>query len=121
MPSISTREVGDVYIVKLNDPKILDQSQIEQIGYELLQTVPKVTSNRMLLNLGTVAFMSSAMIGKIVQLNKKAKEAGIDLRICEITKGVMEVFNLMRLHKVLNIQKDEESAIASFDKKGWFG
>jgi len=113
--------VGDVFIVKLNDSKILDQSQIEQIGYELISTVPKVTSGRMILNLGPVAFMSSAMIGKIVQLNKKCKEAEIELRLCDITKGVMEVFNLMRLHKVLNIQKDEESAIASFDKKGWFG
>ncbi len=65
--------------------------------------------------------MSSAMIGKIILLNNKCKKAKVDLRLCEIADSVMEVFKLMRLNKVLNIQKSEEKALASSDKKGFFG
>jgi len=31
------------------------------------------------------------------------------------------VFKITRLDRLLNIQKDEEAAIKSLNKKGWFG
>lgn len=121
MSAIQTRDVGNVLVVSLTDAKILDQSQIEKIGYELMTVVPKAASGRMVLNLEGVGFMSSAMIGKIIQLNKKCKDSQVDLRLCSISDNVMEIFKVMRLNKVLNLQKDEATAVASFDKKGWFG
>lgn len=121
MSAIKTREVGDVFVVALSDSKILDQSQIEQIGYELLSTVAKVPSGKMVLSLTSVEFMGSAMIGKIIQLNKKCKDANTALHVCSISASIMDVFKVMKLHKVLQIFKDEESAIKGFDKKGWFG
>ena len=33
----------------------------------------------------------------------------------------MEVFKITKLNKLFDIQADEEKAVASFDKKGWFG
>ena len=121
MSAIRTREVGDVFVVGLSDSKILDQSQIEQIGYELISTVPKVPSGKMVLTLVGVDFMGSAMIGKIIQLNNKCKEADIKLHVCSISANILEVFKVMRLNKVLTIYKDEEAAMKGFDKKGWFG
>ena len=64
--------------------------------------------------------MSSAMIGKVILLNKKCKGAKVNLKLCEISDNVMEVFKLMRLNKILDIQKSEEKALAAFDKKGFF-
>jgi anti-sigma B factor antagonist len=41
--------------------------------------------------------------------------------MCNISDNVMEVFKLMRLNKILDLQPNEEKALASYDKKGWFG
>lgn len=121
MSTLQTKEEGDVLVVYFTDVKILDEARIQEIGRDLTALVGKTPSGKMLLNFKAVTFMSSAMIGKIIQLNKKCKGADVDLRLCEISPNVMEVFKLMRLNKVLNIQKTEEKAVGSFDKKGWFG
>ena len=119
--SIKTREEGDVLVAYFTDAKILDEAKIQQIGSELNALVGTTPNGRLLLNFRNVAFMSSAMIGKIILLNNKCKQASVDLRLCDIADSVLEVFKLMRLNRVLNIQKSEEKAIESYDKKGLFG
>jgi anti-sigma B factor antagonist len=75
----------------------------------------------MLLNFQGVQFMSSAMIGKLVLLNKKSKAAGLTLKFCAISPNVLEVFKITRLNKVFDIQADEDKALKAFGSKGWFG
>lgn len=122
MSNLRTEENGEVTIVYFNDAKILDEAKIQQIGKELMEKAADIAadSKKMLVNFENVTFMSSAMIGKVILLNKKAKSSDIKLKLCNISDNVMEVFKLMRLHKILDICKDEEKAVASFDKKGWF-
>ena len=114
-------ENGDILVVYFNDAKILDEAKIQQIGAELNEKVAQAASGRLLLNFHNVTFMSSAMIGKVILVNKKCKAANITLKLCNISDNVMEVFKLMRLNKILDIQKDEEKALKSFDKKKLFG
>lgn len=64
--------------------------------------------------------MSSAMLGKLVQLIKKCKEDKIDLKLCSINDSVMEVFTLTRLNKILDIHANEEGALKAFGSKGFF-
>ena len=64
---------------------------------------------------------SAAMIGKIVLLNKKCKTEKVRLKLCEISDNIMEVFEITRLHKVLDIVGTEDEAVAAFEKKGFFG
>jgi anti-anti-sigma factor len=112
---------GDVLVVYFNDAKILDEAKIQQIGKELMEKVGETTDKKLLLNFQSVTFMSSAMIGKLILLNKKCKADAINVKMCNISPNVMEVFKLMRLNKILDLQGDEEKALASFEKKGWFG
>ncbi len=123
MYSLNSAEVEDVLVVSFADAKILDEARIQQIGKELMElTANAKASQKMVLNFQGVQFMSSAMIGKLVLLNKKAKAEKINLKLCNITPNVLEVFRITRLDKVFDIQQDQEQAIASFDgKKGWFG
>ncbi len=121
MSSIRAEESGDVTVIYFNENKILDEAKIQQIHSELNEKLGDVRAGKLLLNFANVTFMSSAMIGKIILLNKKCKGADIKFKLCNISDNVMEVFKLMRLNKVLDIQADEEKALASFEKKGWFG
>ena len=121
MSSIRAEENGDVRVIYFNENKILDEAKIQQIHNDLNAELAEVRAGKFLLNFDRVTFMSSAMIGKIILLNKKCKSSDVKFKLCNISDNVMEVFKLMRLNKVLDIQKDEESALASFAKKGWFG
>jgi anti-anti-sigma factor len=123
MSSLKSQEIEDVLVVYFTDAKILDEARIQQIGKELMDMATSASqSKKMLLNFQGVQFMSSAMIGKLVLLNKKCKTDGVNLKLCQISPNVLEVFKITRLNKVFEIFADEEKAIKSFGKKaGWFG
>lgn len=110
-----------VLVVGFTDAKILDEAKIQQIGKELMELVPQATNSKLVLDFSGVSFMSSAMIGKLVLLHKKCKSSDVTMKVCNISDNVMEVFKITRLHKVFDIHKDRDKALASFDKKGWFG
>ena len=120
--SATTVEVTpeQVVVVSFNDGKILDSQRIEQVGRELQEAVPQAVHKKMLLNFRGVSFMSSAMITKLVMLNKTCKAQGVTLKFCEVSPNVMEVFKITKLNKLFDLQPTEEKALASFDKKGWF-
>ena len=121
MAAITTQQNGEVLVVGLTDTKILDTQRIEQIGKELQEAVPQAIHKKLLLNFRGVSFMSSAMITKLVMLNKVCKAQGVSLKFCEVSPNVAEVFKITKLTKIFDIQTDEATAVASFDKKGWFG
>ncbi|QDU96907.1 STAS domain-containing protein [Lignipirellula cremea] len=121
MSSLRSEENGDIVVVYFNEAKILDEARIQQIGKELMDMVAKASSGKLLVCFQGVTFMSSAMIGKIILLNKKCKETNVKLKLCDICDNVLEVFKLMRLNKILDIHPDVDKAIAAFEKKGWFG
>lgn len=122
MSTLLTRVHEDILIVYFQDVRIIDETRIQGLGEELLQLVTDGKYSKIVLNFQNVSFMSSAMIGKLIQFSKKCKEADIQLKLCNINDNIAEVFALMKLDQVFDIQKDEEKAIASFSgKKSWFG
>jgi anti-sigma B factor antagonist len=110
----------EILVVGFTDTKILDSQRIEQVGKELQDYVPQAIHKKLLLNFNGVSFMSSAMITKLVMLNKGCKAQGVNLKLCEVSANVMEVFKITKLNKLFDIQATEDKALASYDKKGWF-
>ena len=122
MSALRSQETDEgVVVITFTDAKILDEAKIQQIGKELMTHTTTTPNGKLLLNFTGVAFMSSAMIGKLVLMHKKCKNAEIKMKVCNISDNVMEVFKITRLHKVFDIQKDRDKALKSYDKKGWFG
>jgi anti-sigma B factor antagonist len=114
----------DVVVVTFNDAKILDDNTIREIGLDFGKLTLEASGDRkLLLNFANVSFMSSSMLGQIVKLSKQAKNDKINLKLCNITPEIMEVFKITKLEKVLDIQKTEAAALEAFGKprKSWLG
>ncbi|MBN2296303.1 MAG: STAS domain-containing protein [Pirellulales bacterium] len=123
MNALEITEVNDVVVVSFNHSKVLDEATIRQIGEEFSTlTLEAAAERKLLLNFSNVAFMASAMIGKILVLNKQCKKDRVDLKLCSICPNIMEVFNLMKLNKVLKIYDNAEQALEAFGptRKSWF-
>ena len=106
--------VGDVNVVRFVDRKILDEGNIQEIGQELFDLVEKDGCKKVLLNFSTVDFLSSAALGKLITLDKKAKTAGAKLKLSNIRPEIYEVFLLTHLYKLFDIKDDEADALAAF-------
>lgn len=120
MGEFNTLVNGQVRVVYLAEHRIVDQAKIDEIGDLLQKELDKAEHGKMLINFEGVKFMGSAMLGKLISLNKKAKEAKVDLKLSNIDPQIMQVFKLTRLDKVLDIQPSEDRALSAFEKKGWF-
>ena len=119
MPSLMSQSHGKVLVVYFTDARILEESKMQEIGRELMEFVARCSSQKLLLNFEGVRFMSSAMLGKIVQLRKKCAEDKIDLKLCSINASVMEVFTLTKLNKILDIHVTEDAALKAFGSMGF--
>lgn len=119
--TLLTRSENEILLVYFQDVRIIDESRINSLGQELNDLANNADNTKIVVNFQNVSFMSSAMIGKLVSFGKKCKNGKIRLRFCNINENVLEVFNLMKLNKVFDIDKDEEAAVKNIEKKGWFG
>ena len=112
---IELQDVGEVLVVSFNQASILDQMVIDQIGREFDQAELEASGNRkLLLNFQTVEYMSSAMLGKLIQLHKRCKADKIKLKLCGIAKNPLDVFKITKLDKLFEIHKDAPTALAAF-------
>ncbi|MBC8351930.1 MAG: STAS domain-containing protein [Planctomycetes bacterium] len=95
---IKVKLVDSVVCANFTSSKILDEDAIQQAGVELMRLVERASeTKKLLLSFEGVQFMSLGMIGKLVLLNKKAKTQGVQLKFCDISPNVLEVFKIARL------------------------
>ena len=120
--SIITRSEDGVLIVYPQEPRIIDESQIQNLGNDIMGLIHSAKEDKMLLNFSTVGFMGSAMIGKLILISKKSKASQLDMRICGLNENIMEVFKLMKLDKVFEVYEDEAIGLKAFKdrKKKWY-
>jgi anti-sigma B factor antagonist len=111
---IKLREVGDITVVHFLDRKILDEASIQQLGQELFDLVAKDGRKKLLLNFSSVEFLSSAALGKLITLNKKANTHQCQLKLSNIRPEIYEVFAITKLNKLFDIKDDEADALAAF-------
>jgi anti-sigma B factor antagonist len=111
---LEVEDIGDVTVVNFTDRKILDEQNIQVIGEQLFSLVDEAGRRKILLNFGNVEYLSSAALGKLITLNKKLQAAGGRLILCNIDPQIYEVFEITKLNKLFNIQKEEQAALQAF-------
>jgi anti-anti-sigma factor len=111
---IAVTDVGDVSVVRFADRKILDEANIQDLGMELFKLVEQEQRKKLLLNFGSVEFLSSAALGKLITLDKKVKANGGKLKLSNIRPEIYEVFAITKLNKLFDIKDDEADALAAF-------
>jgi anti-sigma B factor antagonist len=107
-------EVGDVTVVRLTDRKVVDETNIQELGRELFALVEEENRKNLVLNFSAVGFLSSSALGKLITLEKKVKAAGGKLRLSNIRPEIYEVFAITKLNKLFEIKDDEAEALAAF-------
>jgi anti-sigma B factor antagonist len=111
---LEVEDIGEVTVVNFIDRKILDEQNIQKIGEDLFSLVDELGRRKILLNFGNVEYLSSAALGKLITLNNKVQKAGGKLILCNIDPQIYEVFEITRLNKLFNIQKEEQAALQAF-------
>ena len=111
-------EVQGVMVVGFQTSSIMDLATIEKIGGELYALVEQQARKKIVLDFSAVRFLSSQMLGVLIQLQKKARQIGGRIVLCAMRPDLMKVFQITRLDKILEFAPDERQALAKFDVLG---
>ena len=111
---LEVEDIGDVTVVNFTDKKILDEQNIQIIGEQLFSLVDELGRRKLILNFSNVEYLSSAALVKFITLNKKVNSACGRLVLCNIDPQIYEVFEITKLNKLFNIQKEEQAALQAF-------
>ena len=79
---------------------------------DLIQTGYK----RIVLNLYEVDYVDTSGVGELVRTHATLRKQGGQLKLVNVHKTLMDLLRMTCLHRVFDIQKDEESAIKSFGR-----
>ncbi len=107
-------KIGGVTVVSFVDTKIVTEENIQEVGDQLYSLVEDEGHKELLLNFGNVQYLSSAALGKLINLKKKVGAVKGKLKLCCIHPDLLEVFRITRLDQVFEIYAEEQAAIDKF-------
>ena len=102
---------ADALVVHFLDQRIHADAAITSLGKELYAVVDRPDCLKLVLNFSDVEFLSSAMLGKLVTMQRKIVEKNGVLRLCEMCPNIRLIFKLTCLDRILDIRETEADAI----------
>jgi anti-anti-sigma factor len=110
-PWVEVADLGDVTLIRFNQPRLIDEAQIKPIGDVLLALAESPHRRKIVVNLAGVELLSSAMVGKLIAMHKKIHAAGGRLALCAMIPALARVFEIGGLKRVFTIADDQAAAI----------
>jgi anti-sigma B factor antagonist len=111
---LETHLVGQALVARLIGPSILDDREMRLVYDGLNSLHDEGGHDKIVLNLGSVTRLSSALLAKLLKFHMRLKQAGGRLALCEVHTDVWEVFEITHLTKVFQVYPSEWEALLSF-------
>lgn len=105
----------DVTVVNFQNARVLDSENIELMGRSLMDLVSRQDNRKLVLDFGSVKFMSSQALGVLVQLKRSMDAVRGTVVIAGLRPDLYKVFKITNLHKLFKFHDDLDRALGEFD------
>ncbi len=104
---------GDVMVVCFNTASISLASGMEGIGRTLHESITRIRPHKVIIDFTQVSFFSSLMLGLLVDVWRRLKDAGGKVVISGINPNLTRVFRITNFDKVFEFYPDTDTALKS--------
>jgi anti-anti-sigma regulatory factor len=111
---LEVEQVGDVALVRFARRRILTEEAIETSAAQLFGLVENNRQHKLVLNFTNIDRLASAMLGKLILLQKNLQAVGGRVALCHIAPHLYEIFALLRVPRILTIYRGETEALEGF-------
>jgi anti-sigma B factor antagonist len=94
--------------------ELLDEALIFQVSQDIGNMVETTGDPRLVLDFTGVKFMSSAALGALISIRNRMDRKGGQLRLSNLDKQILQVFQITKLNQVFRIMDSNQEALASF-------
>ena len=105
---LTTEQVADVTIVVLPGEQ-LDAGNAKEFKRDIAAVLEPCS--KVVFDLRELRFVDSSGLGAILSCLRQLNAKGGDLKLCEMTKPVRALFELVRMHKIFDIYVTKEQAL----------
>ena len=111
---ILIQTVHDVTVATIEDSSIIDPQHIEEMRRTLFELIEKQDRRRLILDITKVRHLSSAALGVLIPLQEAYRKAKGTMVLVGVSDGIMKLFKLTKLDKLLEFAATEKEALRSF-------
>ncbi|MHC4323355.1 MAG: STAS domain-containing protein [Planctomycetota bacterium] len=113
VPKITIEYTQNATIVTFVNKTVLEEWDIQTLQ-ELVEPVIKQTKRiKLIINFYNVRLMPSIGLGVLVRISKNINEREGQLRLCNLSPKIYEIFEITRLTRAFEIHPDLKSAVKS--------
>jgi anti-anti-sigma factor len=105
-----------IVLVKITKDRVLDPPVIAAISAELTALLERYPKPSIILDMADVAYMSSAMVGKLVAFYKGVVGMKGRLAIGGVRESLMPLFKITQIDRLIKFYPDAQQAIMLFKK-----
>ena len=109
------RVVGDVTVVTFRDRRLIDSPEVETLSKALFALVELGDRRNLLLDFSGVDFVSSAVLNKLVKLQRALVASGGSLKLVHLDGELHRIFAMTHLDRAFEIYADVEQGLAAFE------
>jgi anti-sigma B factor antagonist len=102
-----------VKLARLKASALLTEEEVEALGAGL-EALAELPGQRVVLSFLGVTHITSVVLRRLIEVHRRLKESGGELRLADIEAHVYEMFTITRLDRLFRIYEREDDAIASF-------
>jgi anti-sigma B factor antagonist len=108
---IAVEEVDDVAVVAIRVEE-LDAANTPEFKRDMAPVLD--THSKVVLDLTRLRFIDSSGLGAFLSCLRRLNEKRGDLKVCGVSKQVRAAFELVRMHRILEIHGTREEATCAF-------
>jgi anti-sigma B factor antagonist len=109
---ITVEEQGDVLVVAFKSRMLNDEENIEQLGQELFALVEQSQWLKLVINLSSVEYLTSSVLGKLITLHRKLHRIKGKMVLFGLSEGVDSILRTSKLETYFTIAENRDAAIA---------
>jgi anti-sigma B factor antagonist len=109
---MTAHRLGDLTVIEMNTPALMDPRIIDAISQALNRLVEEENCRQIVLDLERVQFVSSQALGLIITLHRKLN--GLrhsSLVLCGLSPRFVELLSITRLDRLLTIRQSQREAV----------
>jgi anti-sigma B factor antagonist len=107
--------VKDVAVVGFATPEAVFQTkEVQELDDELVRLFSEEGHTKVLLNLTGIRYLSSSMLVRLINLQKRVVQSQGQLVLCCLTPVMLDTFRVSKLDQLFKIYPDQATALESF-------
>ncbi|HEY8667127.1 MAG TPA: STAS domain-containing protein [Tepidisphaeraceae bacterium] len=115
-PFFQIRSEQSVTVIELTLPAALDTEEFDRLNAEMATTLDGNLHGQWILDLSSVSYMGSAILGLLVNLRQQIKSADGKLILCGLSPRLLEVFHACSLERLFTIARSRAEAMRLVEK-----